>query len=302
MTPGQAHAGWAVRAAAFGIDVLFGLGLACCLLLVGWSAPVGGAMWWACVVLAAAVLLAVAVNRWLLPVTTGWSLGRSVFGIAVLDRECRRPGPWVLLLRDLAHLLDTVPLLLGWLWPLLDRRGRTFADLLLRTTVAQVGAPAMERRRLAGSLITGVALMALLVAGLGYLTVYRQQQLTAQTREQIAIEGPKIVAEMLSYTVKNVDDDFARAQRLATEEYRPEIATQQASVREVGLVDNDYWVTDGAVLSADPGRATMLLLMQGQRGAAPKQRFITASVRASFVKDRSGQWQVSDLTVLKPGR
>ena len=44
--------------------------------------------------------------------------------------------------------------------------------------------------------------------------------------------------------------------------------------------------------------AQMLLLMQGQRGAESKQRFITATVRASFAKSGSGQWQVADLAVL----
>ena len=42
----------------------------------------------------------------------------------------------------------------------------------------------------------------------------------------------------------------------------------------------------------------MLLLLQGQRGIAQNQRFITASVRVGFAKSSSGQWQVSDLTVL----
>ena len=46
-------------------------------------------------------------------------------------------------------------------------------------------------------------------------------------------------------------------------------------------VVNEYWVTDSAVLSATPDRATMLLFMQGQRGAAPEQRYITATVRVT---------------------
>lgn len=293
-------ADWAARVGAFCVDVVFGIGLAACLLFIGWSAPVGGWAWWVCVLAAAAVLLAIMVNRWMAPAVTGWTIGRAVFAIAVLDRDGGRPGPWRLLLRDLTHLLDTLPLLLGWLWPLVDPRGRTFADLLVRTEVVRVDPPASDPRRMAGTLATAVALVALLVAGLGYLTVYRNQQATVSAREQIAVEGPKIVTGMLSYTAQNVDSDFARAQSLVTDDYRGELTAQQETIRKAGPVDNTYWVTDGAVLSADSDRATMLLLLQGQRGVEPQQRFITASLRVGFAKSGSGQWQVSELLVLTP--
>lgn len=293
-------ADWAARVGAFCVDVVFGIGLAACLLLIGWSAPVGGWAWWVCVLAAAAVLLAIMVNRWMAPAVTGWTIGRAVFAIAVLDRDGGRPGPWRLLLRDLAHLLDTVPLLLGWLWPLVDPRGRTFADLLVRTEVVRVDPPTSDPRRMAGTLATAVALVALLVAGLGYLSVYQSRQAAVSAREQIAVAGPEIVTGMLSYTAKNVDSDFARAQSLVTADYRGELTAQQETIRKAGPVDNTYWVTDGAVLSADSDRATMLLLLQGQRGVAPQQRFITASLRVGFAKSGSGQWQVSELLVLTP--
>ena len=60
--------------------------------------------------------------------------GARCFGIAVVRRNGAPVGPWGLLLRDLAHLLDTVSVV-GWLWPLWDSRRRTFADMLLRTEV-----------------------------------------------------------------------------------------------------------------------------------------------------------------------
>lgn len=293
-------ADWAARAGAFAVDVVFGIGLAACLLLIGWSAPVGGWAWWVCVLAAATVLLAIMVNRWMAPAVTGWTIGRAVYAIAVLDRDGGRPGPWRLLIRDLAHLLDTLPLLLGWLWPLVDSRGRTFADLLVRTEVVRVDPPSSDPRRMAATLVTAVTLVSILVAGLGYLTVYRTQQTAVSAREQIAVEGPKIVTGMLSYTAKNVDEDFARAQSLVTDDYRGELSAQQELIRKAGPVDNTYWVTDGAVLSADSDRATMLLLLQGQRGAEPQQRFITASLRVGFAKSASGQWQVSELLVLTP--
>ena len=206
-----------------------------------------------------------------------------------------------MLLRDIAHLLDTLPLLLGWFWPLIDSRGRTFADLLVRTDALQVDPGSVTgRRRVAGSVVTGAALGSLLVAAVGFLAVDQHQKVVAEAREQIALAGPKIVSDVLSYTAKTADEDFARAQGLVTDGYRPQLTEQQDGIRKAGPVDNDYWVTDSAVLSADRDRATMLLLLQGQRGIAPNQRLITASLRVDFARSRSDQWQIAGLTVLAP--
>ncbi len=292
-------AGWWARAGAFCIDVLFGMGAALSLLLIGWSAPRGGWVWWVCLVLAALIVVAIGVNRLLAPAVTGWTLGRSVFGIRVVDCDGQRPEPWRLLGRDVAHVLDTVPLFLGWLWPLIDDRGRTFADLLARTDVVRVDGPRPDLRRPAGSAVVAAAILAGVGAGLGYLGVYLPQKAVAAARAQIADEGPKIIVSMLSYTKQNVDEDFSRAQSLVTDAYRPEVSKQQAAVREAGPVDNDYWVSNSAVLSASADRASMLMLLQGQRGTAPQQRFISASVRVDFEK-LGEAWKVSNLAVLAP--
>jgi hypothetical protein len=42
----------------------------------------------------------------------------------------------------------------------------------------------------------------------------------------------------------------------------------------------------------------MLLMLQGQRGAPPKQRFVTASLRVDYEKVGDA-WKVADLTVLR---
>ena len=291
-------AGWWARAAAFGIDVLCPLALVATVLLIGWSAPRGGWLWWICLVLAAALVVAIAVNRLLLPDMTGSTLGRSVLGIAVVQRDGGgRPSPWRLLLRDLAHVLDTIPLALGWLWPLLDARGRTFADMLVRTEVHEVDGPLPDRRRLATVAISAAAGLSVLAAGLGFGAVYRHQQSLDRARAQIADAGPDIVTDMLSYTAKTAKDDFAHAQTLVTDGYRPELTQQQEAVQKSGLVDNDYWVSNSAVLSSTQDRATMLLLLQGQRGIPPKQRFVTASLRVDYERD-GDQWKVANLTVL----
>jgi Mce-associated membrane protein len=290
-------ANWSARAGAFVVDVFFGTGVVITCLLVAWAAPLRGWLWWVVVALAGVVFLAMAVNRLLLPSITGSTLGRSLTGIAVVGRDGAPVGPWRLLLRDLAHLLDTAAVFLGWLWPLWDSRGRTFADLIARTEVHRVEGDRPNRRRLTGAVLVALAVLASAATVLGYVGVYRPELAVEQARQQLAVQGPKIVQQMLSYSVATIDDDFARARGLVTDGYRPQLISQQDSVRKAGPVDNDYWVTNSAVLNNTRDRAAMLLFMQGQRGEAPKQRLITATVRVSF--ERSGaQWQVASLSVL----
>ena len=295
--PEARPAGWWARAGAFAIDVLAAACAAAAVLLVGWSAPPRGWLWWLCLVVAALIVIAIAVNRWLLPTITGWSVGRAVFGIAVASRDGRAIGPGRLAARDLAHVLDTLPLFLGWLWSLIDRRGRTFADILARTEVDEADGARPDWRGLAARVLGAAAALSVLAAALGYALVYRHQRAVNQAREQIAVQGPKIVTDMLSYTAKTASDDFAKAQTLVTDSYRPELVKQQDAVRKAP-VDNDYWVSNSAVLSAETDRATMLMLLQGQRGAAPSQRFVTASVRVDFEKTGPQEWKLSNLTVL----
>jgi Mce-associated membrane protein len=297
VSPVGQPAGWWARAGAFGLDVVLGAGLVAAALMTGWSAPPRGWLWWLCMIIAAVTVVAIGANRLLLPANTGWSLGRAVFGIAVVDRDGDLVGTPRLALRDLAHLVDTLPLFLGWLWPLIDRRSRTFADILVGTEVREQMAPRPDRRTLAARVIASVAALSVVVAALGYALVYRHQRAVDTAREQIALQGPKIVSDMLSYTAKTAPDDFAKAQSLVTDEYRPELAKQQDAVRK-NPVDNDYWVSNSSVLSAQSDRATMLMLLQGQRGAAPNQRFVTASVRVDFVRAGSQDWKLSNLTVL----
>ena len=144
---------------------------------------------------------------------------------------------------------------------------------------ARLGWPwALAGLVLAAAVLAAAAALSVLAAMLGYGLVYRHQQSLNAARDQIAEQGPKLVSDMLSYQVKSVDDDFAHAQSLVTDGYRPEFTAQQDAVKKNGLVDNDYWVSNSSVVSSTTDTATMLLLLQGQRGAPPKQRFVTASV------------------------
>ncbi|WP_204081032.1 RDD family protein [Mycobacterium riyadhense] len=291
---------WNLRACAFVVDVAPGMAVVATMAVVSLTLPPRSAWWWVAMSVLGAVILLVLVNRLLLPTITGWSLGRALYGIAVTGGDGAAPGAWALLLRDLAHLLDTAPVLVGWLWPLWDSRHRTFADMLLRTEVRRVEGheqPLKVRRWTAAVLLTAAALC-LDGASVSYALVYAPERATDQTRAEISTQGPKMVAEMLTYDPKTLREDFARAQSLTTNKYRRQLVAQQESVEKGHPVINEYWVTGSSVQSATPDRATMLLFMQGRRGVPPDQRYISATVRVSFAKDRHDQWRVDDLTVL----
>jgi Mce-associated membrane protein len=299
--PEPSLASWPVRAGAFAIDVLLGLGVIATLAVLAYTSPIYGWLWWVYAGVAIAVMVAMLVNRVVLPATTGWTLGRSVFGIRVttVDGDA---GFVRLTLRDLAHLLDTVAVGLGWLWPLWDRRNLTFADLLARTEVHLVDVPeadVRDVRRRAAVVMLAAALLCAAAAGLGYLGVYRQELAVQQARAQLADQGPRIVEQLLSYGVDSMDQDFAKALTLTTDNYRPQVLEQQQAIHKAGPNTNEYWAVSSAVLpESTKTEGTMLLALQGQRGTDPKNlKFLTATVRVDFHKI-DGQWRVDNLTVL----
>ncbi|WP_062906644.1 RDD family protein [Mycobacterium avium] len=295
----EALAPWHSRVGAFAIDVAPGAAVIATMALVSFTVPARGVWWWVGVCVLGVVTLLVLVNRLLLPVITGWSLGRALAGIAVTPRTGAAPGPWRLLLRDLAHLLDTASIV-GWLWPLWDSRRRTFADMLAGTEVRRLAPEQVPPHitRWAAAAVLGAAAVCLGGAAMSYGVVYSADRASDQTRAQIATQGPKIVAQMLTYDPKSLHDDFARAQSLATDKYRRQLQTQQDVVQKGNPVINEYWVTNSSIESASRDRATMLLFMQGRRGAAPEVRYISATVRVSFAKVGENTWRVDDLTVL----
>jgi Mce-associated membrane protein len=175
----------------------------------------------------------------------------------------------------------------GWLWPLWDSRRRTFADLLLRTEVHCVDSerrPADIKRH---AVIAAGAAVALCVAGaaVSVLAIYLPDRAADKTRSEVNQQGPKIVAQMLTYDPKSLQQDFARARSLTTDKYRPELVKQQETV-----------------LSANRNNATMLLFMQGHRGGGDQERFITATVRVSLAKGKDGHWLVDNLDVVTKPR
>jgi uncharacterized RDD family membrane protein YckC len=75
-------------------------------------------------------------NRWVRGGMLGRSWGRAAVRIRLVDEFTGKPiGIGRALLRDVAHLLDTVLLYLGWLRPLWHRKRQTFADTAARSVV-----------------------------------------------------------------------------------------------------------------------------------------------------------------------
>jgi Mce-associated membrane protein len=166
--------------------------------------------------------------------------------------------------------------------------------------VHNVERPQRDIRRLTAVLLVAATLVCALGVGLSYLVVYRHERAVDEARQQIAEQGPRIVEQMLSYEKDTLQQDFSHAQSLTTDAYRPQLIAQQEAVQKAGATTNEYWAVSSAVLSAAPEHASMLLALQGQRGANAKElKFITATVRVDFDKSPEGQWRVANLVVLK---
>ncbi len=300
--PGPPVATWRARAGAFAVDVLMGFAVIATLAVVALTAPQRGWLWWAVTAAAALTVLAMAVNRLMLPTIVGFSLGRAVFGIAVRRPAGSAVGMWRLLLRDVAHLLDTAALFIGWLWPLWDRRRRTFADLLLRTEVHDVERPRRDVRRLTAVVLVAAAVLSTAAVALSYLVVIRHERAVDTARQEITEQGPGIVEQIFTYKKESLQQDFSHAQSLTTDSYRPALIAQQQVAQEGGATSNEYFAVSTAVLPnppVTPDTASMLVAMQGQRGNGPQDfKFTSATLRVEFEKS-DGQWRVANITVLK---
>jgi uncharacterized RDD family membrane protein YckC len=70
--------------------------------------------------------------------TTGQTPGRKVVGITVLrEQDGQVLGAGMGIVRNICHLLDALPLLLGFFWPLWDKKNQTFADKIVKSVVVK---------------------------------------------------------------------------------------------------------------------------------------------------------------------
>ncbi|MGH8867758.1 MAG: RDD family protein [Actinomycetes bacterium] len=140
-----ALASWGARARGALVDagvtllpagVLVATGLA----VAGSGSAGAGLVWMTC---GYAVLLGTGLwNHVLRQGVTGRTVGKSVVGLVLVRRDTRQAvGPGTAFARSAAHVLDTLPLCLGWLMPLVDGRRRTVADRLCDTLVVRSDRP-----------------------------------------------------------------------------------------------------------------------------------------------------------------
>ena len=90
-------------------------------------------------VVAIAIAAIFNVRQWVGQGRTGQTLGKRTVGLRLISERDRRPvGPWHSVARGLLHVVDTLPLFAGWLWPLRSEKRQTFADVILGTVVVRV--------------------------------------------------------------------------------------------------------------------------------------------------------------------
>lgn len=71
----------------------------------------------------------------------GASIGKQAMNLVVVSEHTGRPiGALLTFVRQLAHLMDSLLLGIGYLWPLWDRRRQTFADMAMKTVVLHLPA------------------------------------------------------------------------------------------------------------------------------------------------------------------
>lgn len=71
--------------------------------------------------------------------TSGQTPGRSLLGIKVLREADGQPlGAGAGIGRGFLHIVDALPLLLGFFWPIWDAKKQTFADKIIKSVVIKL--------------------------------------------------------------------------------------------------------------------------------------------------------------------
>ncbi|MBV9846890.1 MAG: RDD family protein, partial [Kutzneria sp.] len=143
------YANWGQRAGGFLIDIIpiaviyvlvivigvvarSSLGLVAIVGLLGWLVVLGYLIW----------------NVVIRQGSTGQTIGKSAMKIKLIKEETGQPvGPGIAFVRWLCHIVDALPLYIGFLAPLWDAKGRTWADNIMGTVVvpATGGGPVQQQ-------------------------------------------------------------------------------------------------------------------------------------------------------------
>ena len=136
---GQSYAHWLKRVGAYLIDSLLTL-VAYIPAFIGaalMSGNDGSAIGLLLTLVGYALAIAVFVwNTCIRQGRTGYSIGKGVMGIKLIKFDTGQPiGAGMSFLRQIVHIVDSLPCYIGYLWPLWDSKRQTFADKILSTVV-----------------------------------------------------------------------------------------------------------------------------------------------------------------------
>jgi uncharacterized RDD family membrane protein YckC len=136
-TPGAPFASWISRVGAYLLDGLI-IGVpAVVVILIGVS--IGGGAGTAIAILG--YILAIGFGLWNIVFrqgATGQTIGKQIVGIKLIREQDGQPvGAGMSFLRQLAHIVDSIPCDIGYLWPLWDAKNQTFADKICSTVVVR---------------------------------------------------------------------------------------------------------------------------------------------------------------------
>lgn len=69
---------------------------------------------------------------------TGQTIGKRAVGTRLLrEQDGQVVGPGLSIGRQVLHIVDSIPLYIGYLWPLWDEKHQTFADKIAKTVVVK---------------------------------------------------------------------------------------------------------------------------------------------------------------------
>jgi len=128
---------WGSRVGSFLIDGLIGAAIYIVLFVLG--AIIGGAVGGLLVVLGFIGGFAFQIWNWVQQGKTGQTIGKKQLGTRLVrESDGQVVGAGLSVGRGFLHIVDGIPLYLGYLWPLWDEKKQTFADKIVQTLVIKV--------------------------------------------------------------------------------------------------------------------------------------------------------------------
>ncbi len=295
---------WRARVLAYAIDVLCPLATLSVLGLIVLDDSRNIYVQLVSAVAAVAVVGFVLWNTVYRQAMTGRTIGKLIVGIHTTAAATGGvPGLARTVLREVAHIVDTVPLLLGWLWPLWDEHGRSFADKLAETRVSADGATKLGQARPKAQQVACVV-FGVFAAALVALTVtqyahdYRSDRETAQIETSAQDIAQNATVALLSYQAATADKDLAAASSKLTgsfkdyyDKYTNDVVIPTAREK---AVDTHAQSVGAAVVSADSRQAVVLVFVNQVTTTAqdPQPSAMASTVRVQL-SNVGGRWLVS---------